>query len=94
MEAQRTLFSLVHELHPTDRHVVPADKPRLSGQNAAILARLSIGSATNDELIRISRKYTSRISDLRAHGYTITCERLIGGLTLYSLTGIKGERHA
>ena len=85
MANQPTLFPLVHALHPRDPHVHRDDRTRLTGQNAAILARLRQGPATNDELIGISRKYTSRISDLRAHGHRIVCERLAGGLTRYRL---------
>lgn len=74
---------------PTDPHVDPSDVSRLTGQNAAILARLERGPATNDELSRISRKYTSRISDVRAwllrHGKTITCEHGTGGLNTYRI---------
>jgi hypothetical protein len=86
MTTQRTLFPLTYTLHPRDPNIDVQDVPRVAGQNAALLARLQRGPATNDELIRISRKYTSRISDLRAAGYTIVCERLNGGLTEYTLT--------
>ncbi|NLX57310.1 MAG: hypothetical protein GXY58_19545 [Planctomycetaceae bacterium] len=47
------------------------ERPRLTGQNAAILERLKRGPATNRELAAISLKYTSRISDLRAAGYDV-----------------------
>jgi hypothetical protein len=87
--SQGTLFDAFHEpiIPVRDRNVVDDDKPRLTGQNAAILERLKHGPATNDELSRIARKYTSRISDLRAAGYRITCEREPGGdgLTWYRL---------
>lgn len=72
-------------LVPRDPNVAARDITRLTGQNAAILRRLRQGPATNDELIRISRKYTSRISDLRAAGFVIVCERQGGGLTTYTL---------
>jgi hypothetical protein len=87
MEAkQRTLFPVAYELHPCDRHVAPADKPRLSGQNAAILDRLKRGPATAYQLSAYSLKYTSRISDLRSHGYVIHCVRTTdGGGTVYTL---------
>ena len=85
MEAQPTLCPLTHELHHKDRHVPPADVPRLTGQNAAILAQLQHGPATNAMLARLSLKYTSRISDLRAAGYRIKCERMDRGLTIYTL---------
>jgi len=70
---------------PTDSHIVAADVPRLTGQNAAILARLQRGPATNRELAEISLKYTSRTSDLRAAGYRIACVRGPGGLSVYTL---------
>ena len=70
---------------PRDPHVAPQDERRLTGQNGVILSLLRQGSCTNDELARISRKYTSRISDLRAAGHKVVCTRLQGGLTLYTL---------
>ena len=74
----------------TDPNVQEDDVLRLTGQNKAIYARLCKGSATNDELATLSRKYTSRISDIRKaiapHGMSITCQRLEGGLTRYRLT--------
>ena len=85
MAQQLSLFDAPRNITPRDTHVLREDAPRLKGQNAAILERLRRGPATNDELIRISRKYTSRTSDLRKAGYRITCERLEGGLTLYRL---------
>jgi len=85
MATQPFLFETTHALHPRDPHVDPQDKPRLAGQNAAILARLREGPATNLELSDFSLKYTSRISDLRAAGHTIRCDRLQGGLTTYVL---------
>ena len=73
----------------TDPNVDTTDEVRLTGQNEAIYTLLCKGSATNDELATISRKYTSRISDIRKaitpHGMTITCQRLEGGLTRYRL---------
>jgi hypothetical protein len=57
---------------PRDPNVAGiAEKRRLSGQNAAILARLRQGPATNAELAAISLKYTSRNSDLRRAGYPV-----------------------
>lgn len=68
----------------------PPDAGRLAGQNQAILERLRRGPATNKELAAISLKYTSRISEVRAwlelRGETITCERLSGGVSEYSVT--------
>ena len=70
---------------PRDPHVQPQDERRLSGQNAVILDLLRQGSCTNVELARVSLKYTSRISDLRAAGHTVVCERHKGGVTIYRL---------
>lgn len=84
---QPTLFEKYREplLQPRDRNTRPQDAPRLTGQNAAILERLKRGPATNQELVDYSLKYTSRISDLRAKGYRISCERGEGGLNTYTL---------
>lgn len=49
------------------------EQQRLGRQCSRILERLRQGRASNDELSRISRKYTSRISDLRKAGYKIQC---------------------
>ena len=68
---QPTVFPLTHTLHPTDPHISPQDRPRLTGQNAAILVRLQRGPATNRELAGISLRYTSRVSDLRVGGGTL-----------------------
>lgn len=76
------------EILPRDTHVTePAEIKRLANQNDAILARLQRGRASNAELSQISLKYTSRISDLRKKGYTITCERHPGGGATYTLEG-------
>ena len=85
--AQKTLFDLHDNTPPPPRdpHVLPQDERRLSGQNATILHLLRQGSCTNDELARVSRKYTSRISDLRAAVQKVVCTRLQRGLTLYTL---------
>ena len=55
----------------TARSLPRAERKRLTGQNAAILARLEQGAATNHELAALSLKYTSRLSDLRAAGYRV-----------------------
>ena len=70
---------------PRDPHVAAADTKRLTGQNATILHLLQMGPVTNVELNRVSMKHTSRISDLRAAGYRIECERGKGGLNTYWL---------
>jgi hypothetical protein len=65
--------------------VAPSDVARLSRQCRVLLERLQRGPATTDELSRISRKYTSRISDCRAAGWIIQCERVEGGNNIYRL---------
>jgi hypothetical protein len=70
---------------PRDPHVQRGDERRLSGQNATILHLLRQGSCTNVELARVSLKYTSRISDLRAAGHRIVCRRGDGGCNVYTL---------
>lgn len=70
---------------PTYPNIDLQDSTRLTGQNAAILAELRRGPTTNTALAELSLKYTSRISDLRAAGFTIECSRLQGGLTIYTL---------
>lgn len=51
---------------PRDPSVRAADAPRLSRQCRQIYSLLKERTATNDELAKIARKYTSRISDIRA----------------------------
>ena len=87
MEAQRTLFDTPPPpIPPRDPNTAPIDLPRLSGQNAELLAMLRRGCVTNRCMIeRGMAKYTSRISDLRKAGYHITAERLSGGIFVYRL---------
>lgn len=65
------------------------DCGRLEGQNAAILAMLRRGPATNGELAGVSLKYTSRISDVRKwlkqRGEDIECTRLGKGACRYRI---------
>ena len=75
-----------------DPNVIESDIPRLRGQNARVLKRLRLGPATNAELSTISLKYTSRVSDLRAMGFEIVCERGRGGLNSYSLIDAKPRK--
>ena len=77
---QRNLFSNDEpdrtygiDFEPCDPSVTPAERPRLSRQCQEMLDRLRLGRASNDELARISRKYTSRTSDLRKAGYDVRC---------------------
>ena len=76
-------------IEPIDPNVIERDAARLIGQNRAIIERLARGPATNDELARLSRKYTSRISDVRRfleqRGHTIVCDRGVGGLNTYRI---------
>lgn len=63
------------------------ERRRLSRQNAAILARLQQGPCTNDELSRIARKYTGRLSELRKAGYVVRpiSQDHATGLVVYAL---------
>ena len=95
MTTQLSLFDPVprpRPLVPRNPHVAAQDVHRLTGQNAVILARLRSGPATNVELAELSLKYTSRISDLRAAGYVIECERMSGGLRLYTLEATRANQ--
>jgi hypothetical protein len=83
--SQPTLFDAVPVLIPTDPNVDQRDVPRLSRQCRVILAMLREGPQTNDALSRVARKYTGRVSDLRAAGYRIKCTRVGGGVHLYEL---------
>lgn len=84
---------LVGPIETIDPNVHPDDGHRLRGQNARVLALLEERPATNDELIKIGRKYTSRISDVRKFlnrgGRTIECIRGEGGLNTYRIVELK-----
>ncbi len=79
-------------LHETPQTRAPEGRKRLRGQNAKILARLRRGKASNTELAIYSLKYTSRISDIRAHlkerGETIKCTRGEGGICWYEIVKV------
>jgi hypothetical protein len=76
----------------TAAHILTSDDhARLTGQTLVIVERLRRGPATNAELAASSLKYTSRVSDARAAGYVIDCERLSGGTTLYRLVREPGQ---
>ncbi len=66
---------------------IRAEKRRFTGQCGMILGRLTRGRVTNDELSRIARNYTGRVSDLRAKGHDIrvVSRSIETGLTWYSL---------
>lgn len=58
---------------------------RFETQMVTMLDLLKQGPVSNSKLSEIALKYTSRISDLRAQGHKIICERASGGLTYYRL---------
>ncbi|MHB8953525.1 MAG: hypothetical protein ACYC4U_11195 [Pirellulaceae bacterium] len=91
MAEQLTLFDQPPTIAPRDTHVEKEERPRLSGQNLAILERLQRGPATNRELAAISLKYTSRVSDLRAAGYNVAlvARDRATGVTMYELITTK-----
>lgn len=64
-------ITLTIPFEPCDPTVTSEEAPRLSRQCQALLDRLRLGRVSNDEMSRISRKYTSRVSDLRKAGYSI-----------------------
>lgn len=68
-------------------NVPEADKQRLSRQCQVILDMLQVAPRLNVELAAVSLKYTSRVSDLRAAGYDVVCERIEDGVTMYRLGG-------
>lgn len=86
-EQQLSLFDAPRKIAPRDTHVEKVERPRLTGQNQAVLERLQQGPATNFELNQIAIKYTSRISDLRAAGYNVVVvdRDRATGRTMYQL---------
>ena len=79
-------FIFVRDSHVTD---VPEQR-RLSGQNAAVLARLRRGRATRRELTDIALNVTARVSDLRKYlrpmGESVeVIEEHQNGLTVYAI---------
>jgi hypothetical protein len=51
--------------------VTAEERPRLSRQCQEILAVLRRGRMTNTQMAAIAKKYTSRVSDLRAAGHDV-----------------------
>lgn len=97
MMRQLPLFAQDPPLSPASRRTDPDTSRaaeasmnksrRRQTQLDAILARLRRGPATNAQLAALSLKYTGRISDLRALGHDIRCERQgDDGTTTYMLT--------
>ena len=69
-----------------DHHAQPEDKPRLSKNSAAVLARLEQGPATNAQLMQVGgMRFGARIHDLKKHGYKISSEHLSDGIWVYEL---------
>lgn len=74
------------DLPPCDPNIDRADVPRVTGQNAAILALLrEKREVPNYELAEIALKYSGRVSDLRKCGYDIRVVRRDGGTRWYRL---------
>jgi hypothetical protein len=68
---------------------------RLETQTERILTLLKLGPRTNTQLSEIALKYTSRISDLRAQGYSIACDKIGNtGLTVYTYMGKNANAQA
>lgn len=79
----------------TDPGLPKEAKPRLGGQNAAVLARLREGPATNVELEALAGRVNSRAADVRRwlqknEGKTIKSEKIDGkkGIYRYEITEI------
>jgi len=95
LPGQRNLFENSEPQHtrhrpapipPRDPSVPDPERPRLSDQCWKIIERLRQGPATNRDLAEISLKYTGRVSDCRAAGFTINVvKRNTDGLTVYQL---------
>lgn len=66
---------------------IAQEKARLSRQCDAILNHLRAGRITNDELSKISRKYTSRVSEIRQAGNDVRVveHNRKTGLAVYAL---------
>lgn len=65
-------------------------RPR-RGQLVRILARLQRGPATREELLEIAHYYRGRISELRARGFAIVCDRSDPAQPRYTLLGKRVE---
>ena len=64
-----------------------SDKPRLSRQANAILARLKVGRATRRELTELALNPTARLSEIRQAGYDVQVIEWdhVSGRTVYQL---------
>lgn len=68
-QVQPDLFLDRAPIRPVDTHLVRAEKPRLTGQNATVLARLMQGPASNFELMQIASRFGARLHDIKHAGY-------------------------
>ena len=84
---QPTLFDLPPAVPVAPACIPEPERKRLSAQCQTMLARLQCGPVTNQELMQIACKYTSRISDLRKAGYNVKMvdKNAETGLTRYEL---------
>ena len=58
---------------------------RLKGLKGKVLAALTKSPQTNKELSKIALDYRRRVQEIRRAGYTIVCDKINRGLTMYSL---------
>jgi hypothetical protein len=67
------------------------DRSRFGNQRDFILSMLEKGPVLRSELVNVARNVTARISELRASGYDIECQRYNDtGETVYCLLGANG----
>lgn len=73
----------------------PTENARLSKQARDILAHLKRGPVSNTQLAELSKKYSSRIADLRDVGYEIECydQNHTTGVSWYRLLSAKPILH-
>lgn len=72
MSVQPSLFSGGLDAIRVTKAVVPVERKRLQRQCLDILALLRQRDAWNFELAEIARKYTGRLSEIRAAGYVVS----------------------
>ncbi len=70
------------------------DVPRLTRQNARLLAMLRAGPVRNCDMITIALNYRARISEIRSYlehryGQTVVCEAGAGGVNVYRIVDAK-----
>lgn len=86
MEIQHNLFDQSGQPNTLDD---PIQSPRLTRQQAAVLARLQQGPATNVELMPLSMRYSARIFELRKAGWIIETDYIdkAAGICQYAFKG-------